>query len=157
MSENLDDWLARVLPHQEVEDLRNVTVAVADQRSLDLANLLQAWKAHVEKLESDLSLPDADRSVWGAHDFIAALYLRDFVEAGIPDIPEGSSQSVERVIAESDERFRSYTEIDELGWVEHVDGRPDPSRGWWWRRIPIRGPTRKELILYSGIAGTTEP
>ena len=53
MSEDLNDWLARALPPEEVDELKQVTVEVAGQRSLDLAKLLQAWKGHVDKIESD--------------------------------------------------------------------------------------------------------
>jgi hypothetical protein len=125
-----------------------VTVQVSSQRMLDLANLLQAWKGHVEKIEGDLSLPESDRSLWGAHDFIAALYIRDFLQVGISGLKRVGHEKFDRIVGEIDERFCSYTEVDEIGLAERVDGRSDPNRGWWWRRIPDRGPIRNELSAY---------
>ncbi|MDR2983840.1 MAG: hypothetical protein LBV34_03275 [Nocardiopsaceae bacterium] len=148
ISEDLNDWLARALSPEEVGELRMVRVQLSSQRMLDLANPLQAWKGHVEKIEGDLSLPESDRSLWGAHDFIAALYIRDFLQVGISGLKRVGHEKFDRIVEEIDERFRSYTEADEIGLAERADGRSGPNRGWWWRRIPDRGLIRIELSAY---------
>ena len=148
MANDLHQWLSETFAANEIGLLRDMIVQVADQRYLDMANLLQAWKAHVEKLEGDLDLPNTDRSVWGAHDFIAALYMRDFLQSGLADLSDNRPTHIDEVIAKIDARFRSFTEADALGCAERIDGRFELARGWWWHRIPARGPAREDLLQH---------
>ncbi|WP_405055943.1 hypothetical protein OG474_24740 [Kribbella sp. NBC_01505] len=141
--------MTEVRPEDAVR-LRAVTVEVAEGRSLDLVELLKAWMVHVAKIESDMSLPSSDRSVWGAHDFIAALYLRDFLGVGLSDLDEDLRARIESAVVEVDHRFSSYTEPDSSRVLQRVDRRKQPDPGWWWRRIPRSGPARDELMLYGG-------
>jgi hypothetical protein len=151
MSDAPNDWPVEQLSADDVSHLREVDVQVADQRSLSLVDLLLGWKQHVEKLESDLPLPSSDRSVWGAHDVIAAVSLRSFVQEGLADLESEIRQRVEQFVSGVDETFLSYTEVDELGLLEMIDGRSNPDRDWWWRRIPKVGPAREEINLYGGL------
>jgi hypothetical protein len=71
---------------EAVSRLQGALVRVAPGRQVDLRTLLGAWDRHVDKIEGDLDLPDSDRSVWGAHDLLAALSLRTFIEQGIGEL-----------------------------------------------------------------------
>ncbi|MFE2723840.1 hypothetical protein [Kitasatospora sp. NPDC059327] len=128
-----------------------MTVHLSGQRSTTLPHLLASWKTHVEKLEADLSLPSSDRSVWGAHDLIAALVLRDFIQDGMGALDVALRSRFESLISEIDNRFISFTEPDDQLRVEKVDARSGSEREWWWKRIPVTGPAREEVILYSGL------
>jgi hypothetical protein len=100
-------------------------------------------------MERELDLPDSDRSVWGAHDLIAADSLRDFIARGLESIPEGESRNFLIALDEADSRFLSYTEVDELGALPRLDNDESKVRGWWWTRIPCSGPIRRDLDRFS--------
>jgi hypothetical protein len=151
MPNDSNDWLTENFSAEEVDRLRNVAVDVAVERSIDLADLLCGWVGHVEKIENDLSLPSLDRSVWGAHDLIAAYAIREFLQTGLGELSIGIRARVELVVSVSDERLRSYTEPDLNSCIEKMTGRVDENRGWWWRRIPIGGPIREEAMEFCGL------
>ncbi|MFE2698485.1 hypothetical protein ACFXKI_54825 [Streptomyces mirabilis] len=144
-------WISERLSIDDLDELERVTVQISSQRNITLTHLLASWKAHVEKLESDLSLPSSDRSVWGAHDLIAALIIRDSIQDGIGALDVTLRSRFGSLLSEIDKRFISFTEPDALLLIEKVDARPKSEREWWWKRIPAAGPTREELILYSGL------
>ncbi|MFC7219749.1 hypothetical protein ACFQLX_16490 [Streptomyces polyrhachis] len=151
MAEGDDEWFARFIGPEADAELRLVTVRVAEQRELDMVELLKGWRAHVVKIERDMPLPMSDRSVWGAHDFLAALYLRDFLESGISGVREEFVPNVRAAIEDVDARFISYTVADDLRLNERVDRREQPDAPWWWRRIPLSGPAREELAQYGAV------
>jgi hypothetical protein len=150
MPESLDEWLMDRLSAEDISRLQEVDVHASEQHSFNLANLVRGWKRHVDKIENDLPLPSSDRTVWGAHDVVAAVSLRSFLQEGLADLDPEIRQRVEHVVSEVDEIFLSYTELDNLGLLEKVDGRSNPDRGWWWRRIPKAGPAREEINLFGG-------
>jgi hypothetical protein len=144
------EWLSRHLEAAEVGQLERTAVSVSPARSVGLVALLIAWYQHVVRIESEMGLPDSDRSVWGAHDLIAADSLRDFIARGLEMISEGESRRrFNAALGEVDSRFLSYTEADELGALSRLDGDEDRVRGWWWTRIPRSGPIRRELDRFS--------
>lgn len=145
-----NDLLSRHFDKSDLDRLSQVQVAVSGSRSVSLGDLLVAWSGHVEKIESDLVLPDDDRSVWGAHDLIAALYIRDRIQEGTAGLDARLRKNVDEFVSGADERFLSLTEADEQGSAEAVDGRTDAGRGWWWKRIPKAGPIHSELVQYYG-------
>ena len=110
----------------------------------------RAWWEHVSKLEGDLTAPTDDRSICGAHDFVATLVVRDLAADGLPRIAPDLRAPAELALHEVDQRFLSYTEPDDDGCTERIDGRVDPHRGWWWRRIPKSGPIHEEIRQYYG-------
>lgn len=83
--------------------------------------------------------------MWGAHGLIAASSLRSLLERGFTDLDAKTRQRIEQVVGAVDDRFRSYTEVNEFERLEKVDGRSDPGRGWWWSRIPKSGPARQAV------------
>jgi hypothetical protein len=97
MSDAPNEWLMGQLSADDVSRLCEVDVQVSDQRSIKLVDLLLGWKQHVEKIERDFPLPSSDRSVWGAHDVVAAVSLRSFIEKGLPI----SNQSFDSAQSES--------------------------------------------------------
>jgi len=145
-------WLAENFLAKDVRCLRDVVVDVTVDNGIDLADLICAWKGHVEKIERDIPLPSSDRTVWGAHDLVAAVNLRSFLQEGLEELNPEIRQRVEHVVDQVDQRFLSYTEIDEFGLLEKLDGRSNSNRGWWWRRIPKTGPVREDIDLFGGSA-----
>jgi hypothetical protein len=107
MSNESDAWLADNFSDEDVRCHCGVVIDLAVEYSIDLADLLCAWKGHVEKIESDLLLPGSDRSVWGAHDLVAAVSLRSFLQEGLADLEPEIRQRVEQVVSDVDERFLS--------------------------------------------------
>lgn len=126
--------------------LSEVIVALPYDRTTTLAELVDGWAKHVERLraEQDRSFDDPD--VWGAHDYIAALYLRDFIIAGLDQSPADVRSSALGLVRSADEAFRSFTEPDLRGVVSRFSGEPHPDEIWWWKRLPISGPVREELL-----------
>jgi hypothetical protein len=145
-------WLAENFLVKDVRYLRDVVVDVTVDNGIDLADLICAWKGHVEKIERDIPLPGSDRTVWGAHDLVAAVNLRSFLQEGLEELDPEIRQRVEHVVDQVDQRFISYTEIDEFGLLEKLDDRSNSNRGWWWRRIPKTGPVREDIDLFGGSA-----
>ncbi|GAA1702013.1 hypothetical protein GCM10009745_56530 [Kribbella yunnanensis] len=139
------DWLGRHLGAAEIDRFERVSVQVTPGRSLDLVTLVLGWYEHVTRIERELGLPDSDRSVWGAHDLIAADILRDLIDRALEMVPLGELGNLLAALDEVGSRFRSYTEADQRGALLRLHGEePDP-RGWWWDRIPCAGPIRREL------------
>lgn len=144
-----DPLVTDLLDHEESAQLSSITVPVAHGRSIDLRTLLGAWERHVRKIEDDLDRPDSDRTVWGAYDLVAALRLRSLIRDGLRALPPTLLNSVEGLLAAIDNRFRSYTEEDVGGTVRAIDDAEVSPQEWWWRRIPVRGPVRRELERFA--------
>lgn len=143
-------WLAEQLAGDDIRQLNEVTVAISPSRTLGLADAVRAWWEHVSKLEHDVLLPRDDPSIWGAHDFIAALVIRDVVAAGIARLSMDLKNKLQPAVASTDQRFLDYTEADSDGCIEKIDGRPNSHRGWWWQRAPKTGPIQDEIRLNYG-------
>src|SRR5690242_10917979 len=114
MSKETSRSLSLRLTSGDLDALRDVVIQISELKSLNLLDLLSAWKYHVAKLEDDTSLQSSDRSAWGAYDLIAALILRDSVEIGMSSLQKNIRQRIQGVLNEIDNRFISYTERDEF-------------------------------------------
>lgn len=126
--------------------LAGVTKTVASGREVNATALVAAWRAHLAKFEDDL-LPDPDdRRVWGAHDLIAALCVRDWIAEVSALLPADLRHRYDRTVAVIDDRFRAFTEPDVDGLVERAADFPDSMHDWWWFRIPRTGPVRDDLM-----------
>lgn len=145
MSDSVDSLLSLALTAGELSALRAVVVEVGPDRQIDISSALESWRLHVEKMVGDLDLPDTDRAVWGAHDLLAALSMRNFVQRGLDMMDDGLAAKVKPLLLKLDEKFVSFTEEDEMALIGKVDDLPSDSDYWWWRRIPVRGPIRREL------------
>lgn len=144
------EWLRQWVDEGDGARLNAVTVALSPSRSIGLADAVVAWREHVTKIERDLDATPDDRSVWGAHDLVAALVIRDVVAEGTATLDAALLARIEPAVADVDAAFRRITEPDDDGRVAKADGRDVPGRGWWWGRIPRRGPVREELQAYYG-------
>jgi hypothetical protein len=118
---------------------------VSESREIDLCDLVASWYQHVRKMETDLRLSDSDRTAWGAYDFLAALSIRDFVARGLEDLDPHYSTAAAAAVRDVDERFLSYTELDNSLRIKKFDDSISENLGWWWKRIPASGPIRREL------------
>ena len=145
---SFDEWLPRWIDDENA--FNDIVVPLSPEASLRLIDLLRAWWEHLAKYEADLLLPPDDHSIWGAHDYIAGLIIRDHLGKAISHVDPMLLGKIESAVAEVDQRLTDFTVRDEDGCTERVDGRVDSSRGWWWKRIPIRGPIRDELQLHYG-------
>lgn len=125
---------------------------MSPSRSIGVADAAHAWWKHVSKFEADLTASPDDRSIWGAHDFVAALVIRDAVDEGISRLESDLVRIIKPAISDADQRFLDFTEVDADGSIEKIEGRSAQGRGWWWARIPKRGPIRDEIQRYYGHA-----
>jgi hypothetical protein len=139
------EWLGRWVDEADRARLDEASVTLTPSRTIGLAGAVIGWRAHIAKIDADLDKPPDDRSVWGAHDLVAAVILRDIVAETARLVDPALLTRIEPAIAEVDEWFRRITEPDDDGCVERADGRRVEGRDWWWHRIPTRGPIREEL------------
>ena len=141
------EWFLRYFAPGELDRLEQFPVRIPTGHEFGLLGLLGAWHTHVRRLREDLELSDSDPSACGVHDLVTALVLRDFVDRGITTLGTERTAGVDAALADADARFRSLTEEDEterLALAEpEVEGRV--TQNWWWRRIPLSGPARREL------------
>ncbi|GAB3700384.1 hypothetical protein [Nocardiopsis oceani] len=139
------EWFLRFFAPEELNRLERIPVRVPTGHEFELLGLLGAWYLHVRKLAADLPLPDTDPTAWGIQDVIAALFLRDFVERGLDELGTERTAGVDAAVADVDERFRALTEEDGDGRLALADPDAAGHADWWWRRIPVSGPARREL------------
>ncbi|WP_146605647.1 hypothetical protein [Micromonospora craterilacus] len=150
MGEDTAKWLRERLSEADILRLNETVVSASPGRGIGLVDLVGAWREHLSKLESDLLAPLDDRSIWGAHDYVAALVIRDLIAQGFAQLSFDMRPRIERAVAELDQRFMNFTEPDPEGYAERIDGRVKPDREGWWYRIPKGGPVREEMLLYYG-------
>ncbi|WP_157756682.1 hypothetical protein [Plantactinospora sp. KBS50] len=150
MGEDAAKWLREHLSEADIARLNETVVSASPGRDIGLADLVGAWREHLSKLESDLLAPSDDRSIWGAHDYVAALVIRDLVAQGLALLSFDMRPRTERAVAELDQWFMNFTEPDPEGYAERIDGRVKPDREGWWYRIPKSGPVRDEMVLCYG-------
>lgn len=155
MGDDAATWLRVRLGEADVTRINGVVVPASPDRSLGLADLVGAWREHLLKFESDLLVAADDRSTWGAHDYVAALVIRDLIAQGVALVSLDLRSRIERAVAELDQRFTNFSEPDPEGYTERIDGRSKPDRGWWWHRIPKNGPVREEILAYYGRSATS--
>lgn len=134
----------------ELEDIR---VELPHGRSLTMQELIHGWERHVSRLAAEMPGPTTDES-WGAHDYFAALNLRDLIESARSELDDDQDLLVDFRVTIADEALRAMTDEDHEGLVTRF-GQRDPrsvSR-WWWHRVPRKGLVRAELDEWSGTDG----
>jgi hypothetical protein len=124
-------------------EVASVSFTDTDGRILILGDVMDAWAGHVLRLwrECDTSYEETP-GAWGAHDLVAALYIRDRVGVGL--VACGCDQPTLPVVDATDELYKSFTVEDEGDSLLLV-GYEVPRSPWWWRRVPARGPVVVEL------------
>lgn len=111
----------------------------------DLVVLIGAWYQHVGKVHVDLPYGDDDRTVWGAYDLVAAVTLRSKLENELGRVGASLASRACAAVDEVDQIFVGFTEGDDrMRLIRLAEANPDLDE-WWWRRIPIGGPARREL------------
>ncbi|GIF24273.1 hypothetical protein BJ973_007753 [Actinoplanes tereljensis] len=123
--------------------------ARAHARAGDALELAVGWAGRVEKIDRDRALPWSDRTVWNEHDLAGALFLRDFLQDALDDLPPPIRRKLTPFVEASDERFRGYTVDDPAGRMGTVAEVELGGRAWWWRRVPDSGPIVEDLARYS--------
>lgn len=91
-----------------------------------------SWQRQVARLRGAWTVRATVRS--GAHDYLAAL-LR------VKRSPTGLALSERAVV---DEEFGSFTESDGRRLLAYIDDAVEPGAGWWWTRVPVGGPARRD-------------
>jgi hypothetical protein len=106
---------------------------------------LEGWAARVLRLHRESTDGPVPENAWGPYDLVGACHNRDRVAS----FDVGRSFSLEA----ADELFRSFTEEVGSTWVDSIGLADEKGAGWWWKRVPSRGPVRDELAE-RGYAGS---
>jgi hypothetical protein len=127
--------------------LARVVVELPHGRAKTLAELVDGWAAHVDRLyeERNRDLVQAPMA-WGAHDYLAALSLRSMVASALERQDADIRQIANAVVRPADDKFISFTERDLGRVVERFAGQSHDDSAWWWHRLPVSGPVRAELL-----------
>ncbi|HEX4056806.1 MAG TPA: hypothetical protein VHX87_00650 [Galbitalea sp.] len=105
-----------------------------------LDELVEGWASRVLKVRADMNERDSSGSAWGIDDLVGSYYLRQALQDGIAASP---GVAVPRTLEAIDRLLESFTRDESLTPIRKIDaGIPD---GWWWHRIPTRGPVRDEF------------
>lgn len=145
-------WLRGYISAAEQAQMNRIAVNDPQWSTSGLADLVIAWFLHVQRFETDLEPGVDDRSVWVAHDYVAALIIRDMIAQCMGQVPEHLRPGIAAAIENVDQRFRVYAEPDSRGYAERVEGSKKTRRGWWWNTIPRRGPIRDDMLKWWGPA-----
>jgi hypothetical protein len=139
----------------EVNDLlAQIEIALPHGRSRRLSEVVAGWGQHVQRLQAERYVNiETAPDVWGIHDYIAALHLRDLVNIGLDQSPLEMRSMAMVIITDADNAFKSFTEPDRRGAIEQFSGERHESEAWWWKRLPQSGPVRDELRAI-GISGS---
>jgi hypothetical protein len=127
----------------QIDHLRQRVVALPHGRTKELGELIDGWTQQVERLASEALDRDTKADAWGVHDYIGALHLRDLVANVVAKFESDEAVAVETALRAADSNLRSFTEPDAGGLIVTV-AAGDHGSGWWWKRIPVRGPVRRE-------------
>jgi hypothetical protein len=137
-----------VLTDDEISDIADHPLALADGTESDAIDLAVAWTLHVRKIDQDRALPWSDRSVWTEHDLAGALFLRDRVENALNNLPSTLTIKLRTYVDTSDSAFRSFTIDDSGERMAKIASVDVAGRGWWWFRVPDSGPIAQDLARY---------
>jgi hypothetical protein len=111
---------------------------------IPLLGLVDSWARHVLRLANESKEPESV-DTWIAHDYLAALYIRDAVERGLL----GETNPAVQV---TDALLLTFTQTDEFGLLKLLDDEV-PRDPWWWRQVPSAGPIADELQALQGLRG----
>lgn len=124
---------------------RSLEVPVNTTVSLSMGELLDGWRIQVRRFLSELDSDRDDRGVWGAHDYIGALHLRDALERGLALVGEAERDAAAVLVGKTDREFEGLTEQDRSELLDRFLVAEPSGESWWWKRVPIRGPVRVDL------------
>lgn len=136
------------LDAHELEQVQQTNVPLSEWRSRNPIELIEAWRAHVDKIDTDRTLSTDDHSAWVAHDLVAALSMRDFVDDARHALPPELRAKIDQHLTDIDDHWHSITEHDPHGKAGTIAELDTSTRGWWWHRIPTHGPMRDDIEHY---------
>ena len=141
MTRTVRDFLSDV-DDETFEQLSGVVLEFDWEFRTDLASVLTSWGAQVERLSEEAVAGVEPRDARTEHDFVGALYARDRVRRGLGAVSGDLQVVASRLVERFDGQFRDMTEQDTGGLLDLVLVEDVPDTGWWWRRVPRRGPAR---------------
>ncbi len=126
--------------------IRGKLVNIGHGRTLSMFDLILGWIQHVDKLKRE-SLQDqsGDPYRWNEHDYVAALFIRDFIQEGILELSGPLRTAVEKLVAQGDEEYLSFTQPGYRTILSRVAEVDPAERGWWWDRAPTSGSIAENL------------
>jgi hypothetical protein len=139
------DALAGLSP-AERERLAAVVVDIGNGHERPLSDLIQGWADHVDRFIAERDVDPDDRRRWTPDDFVAALFIRDFVEGGLRGLPRDLVAATQRVIDRVDAAFSEFTAPDSEGLLGRWLPVEEFGEGWWWGRVPMAGPVARDLL-----------
>lgn len=130
-------------------ELEGIHVDLPSGRTLTMQELVDGWRRHITRLAEEMRGP-IGKETWGAHDYFAALSLRDLIESARSGVGHDQDRLISASVAGADELLRAITE-DDPGDVVVRYGEPESSLSsrWWWHRLPTGGLVREELESWS--------
>jgi len=141
--------LSDVLPLLSADQLAELQAWVVRDRfreDRDLASVLASWAVHVQRFEDELDKTLDDHTVWIEYDWQAAQYVRDGVAFALDGAPERLRLIAQPTLAAIDAQFERISQVDEAGLRKRMFNPDDTSDGWWWGRLPVRGPVVDALL-----------
>jgi hypothetical protein len=134
----------------DMQELEGRSVELSPTRSISYAQLFQGYIAHVRRVVTTLEQPADSPGAWGGYDLIATFDIRDRVERCLAMIDEPLRERAARWIGLADDELRQRTVPDRVGIVKRYEHREGIDDGWWWSRIPARGPIYQDLRAWAG-------
>lgn len=129
----------------ERKSWRDSQTSINEFYGCSLGSLCDSWRVHIQRFVNERDKSLDDRTVWGAYDFEAALHIRSAFERGLAQLSEAERTEAQAAIDVVDMAFSELTAPDSDSLLEKFLELPLGGRGWWWSRIPTRGPVREEL------------
>ena len=131
------------------EDVARVTLSFGPGEST-LAELINGWSAQVLKFYRDLdsSWRDPDPTIWGGDDLMGTYHLRDAIESGLDLLEAAVGTRKVATLTATDELLRTFT-VEDTDSMKLFDSTIELRSGWWWRRVPARGPVVQQLAEMS--------
>ncbi|WP_329582428.1 hypothetical protein OG500_20875 [Kitasatospora sp. NBC_01250] len=116
---------------------------------LDAVELAAAWGEQVARIDADRALPPFDRDAWNAYDLAGALFLRDHLATALVKLPPQLRARLEQLaVQQADDRYRSFTVVDDGRRMAQVAQLELAGRAWWWFRTPANGPIADDMVRH---------
>lgn len=84
-------------------------------------------------------------AVWNEHDYVAALFIRDFIETGLSLLDKSMVSAAQKLVSLADTEYISFTRDGYRALLGRAAQIETEDRGWWWDRIPTSGPVSDQL------------
>lgn len=126
--------------------LHDLLTETSAKRASEICGLIDGWAAEVLKLQSETLSPThlsprADR--WTVDDLFGSYRARD----RLARFTESAQLLVVRSI---DSLLMTFTEDLGRSWLSLTGLEDESGNGWWWCRVPVRGPIREEINRSTG-------